>query len=52
VVVKTREGALMIAELKRQGGKTVELQEVNSEAERILPGADVLWIARIVWAIQ
>jgi phage repressor protein C with HTH and peptisase S24 domain len=52
VVVKTRDGALMIADLKHQGGKTVELREVNSEAERSLPTADVLWIARIVWATQ
>lgn len=52
VVVKTREGALMIADLKHQGGKTVELQEINSDAERTLPGADVLWIARIVWVTQ
>lgn len=52
VVVKTRDGALMIAELRRQGSKTLELQEVNSDAERTLPGADVLWIARIVWSRQ
>lgn len=52
VVVRTRDGALMINALTRRGAKTVELQEVNSDAERALPSADVLWIARIVWARQ
>ena len=52
VLVRTRAGELMINELVRRGAKTVELQEVNSDAERTLPSADVLWMARIVWTSQ
>jgi hypothetical protein len=50
--VKTREGDLVIAVLVRQGDKALELQEINSDAERTLPRADVLWLARIVWLTQ
>jgi phage repressor protein C with HTH and peptisase S24 domain len=53
VVVKTREGEVMAKELKRKTAKTLELKSISSEhGERVLSMADVLWIARIVWASQ
>jgi phage repressor protein C with HTH and peptisase S24 domain len=53
VVVKARDGELMVKELKRRTAKTLELQSLNpGEAERTLAVADVEWIARIVWASQ
>ena len=53
VAVKTREGEVMVKELKRRTSKSVELRSVNPEhAERTLSVRDVLWIARIVWASQ
>jgi phage repressor protein C with HTH and peptisase S24 domain len=53
VVVKTRDGEVMVKELKRRTAKTLELQSLNpSHAERTLNAADVEWIARIVWVSQ
>jgi phage repressor protein C with HTH and peptisase S24 domain len=53
VVVKTRDGEVMAKELKRKTTKTVELRSFNPDhKERTLDLADVLWIARIVWASQ
>jgi phage repressor protein C with HTH and peptisase S24 domain len=53
VVVKTKEGEVMVKELKRKTAKTIELQSLNAEhADRTLAAADVAWIARIVWASQ
>ena len=53
VVVKTRDGEVMVKELKRQTAKPIELRSLNPEhAERTLPLEDVVWIARIVWASQ
>jgi phage repressor protein C with HTH and peptisase S24 domain len=53
VVVKTKEGEVMVKELKRRTSKTVELQSLNSEhPDRQLPVSDVVWIARILWASQ
>ncbi len=53
VVVKTRDGEVMVKELKRRTAKTIELRSVNPEhAERTLPVRDVVWIARIIWASQ
>jgi len=53
VAVKTRDGEVMVKELKRRTSKSIELRSVNPEhAERTLPVRDVLWIARIVWASQ
>ena len=53
VVVKTKEGEVMVKELKRQTGKSVELKSLNPDhQERVLPLDDVVWIARIVWASQ
>jgi phage repressor protein C with HTH and peptisase S24 domain len=53
VVVKTKEGEVMVKELKRRTSKTIELRSLNpSHKERTLPVRDVVWIARIVWASQ
>ena len=53
VVVKTREGEVMVKELKRRTAKTVELRSINAEhGDRSLPVRDVEWIARVMWASQ
>ena len=53
VVVKTKDGEVMVKELKRKNAKSVELKSLNAEhRDRTLPMADVLWVARIVWASQ
>jgi phage repressor protein C with HTH and peptisase S24 domain len=53
VVVKTREGEVMVKELKRKTAKSIELRSINpAHTDRTLPTRDVLWIARIVWASQ
>ena len=53
VVVKTRGGEVMAKELRRRTAKTIELKSLNAQhADRGLATADVLWIARILWASQ
>ena len=53
VVVKTKDGEVMVKELRRKNTKSVELKSLNAEhRDRTLPMADVLWIARIMWASQ
>jgi len=53
VVVKTRDGEVMVKELKRRTAKTLELSSLNpNHVDRTLAAADVDWIARIVWASQ
>jgi phage repressor protein C with HTH and peptisase S24 domain len=53
VVVRTRAGEVMAKELRRRTAKTVELKSLNAQhAERTLSAAEVLWMARIVWASQ
>jgi phage repressor protein C with HTH and peptisase S24 domain len=53
VVVKTKDGEVMVKELKRKNAKSVELKSLNAEhRDRTLSMADVLWIARIMWASQ
>jgi phage repressor protein C with HTH and peptisase S24 domain len=53
VVVKTRSGEVMAKELKRNTAKFIELKSLNAEhGDRTIPAADVLWIARILWASQ
>jgi phage repressor protein C with HTH and peptisase S24 domain len=53
VVVKTRNGEVMVKELRRKTSKSVELKSLNSEhRDRTLPMSDILWVARIVWASQ
>jgi phage repressor protein C with HTH and peptisase S24 domain len=53
VVVKTKDGEVMVKELKRRTSKSIELRSINpAHKERTLSVRDVLWIARIVWASQ
>jgi len=53
VVVKTKDGEVMVKELKRKTAKAIELKSLNAEhRDRTLPMSDVLWVARIVWASQ
>ncbi len=53
VVVRTRDGEVMAKELKRQTEQSIELRSLNTEhADRTLAAADVVWMARILWASQ
>jgi len=53
VVAKTRGGEVMAKELGRVTARTVELISLNPEYEnRVLDTADIVWMARIVWASQ
>jgi phage repressor protein C with HTH and peptisase S24 domain len=53
VVVRTRQGEVMIKVLARQTAKTLELYSMNPDyLPRIVQTADVEWMARIVWASQ
>jgi phage repressor protein C with HTH and peptisase S24 domain len=53
VVVKTHDGEVMAKELKRRTAKTIELASMNpAHGDRILQQAEVVWMARIVWASQ
>jgi phage repressor protein C with HTH and peptisase S24 domain len=53
VVVKTRDGEVMVKELRKKTTKSLELNSLNSShRDRTLPMSEVLWIARIMWASQ
>lgn len=53
VVVKTKDGEVMVKELKRRTAKLLELQSLNpAHRDRTLSTADIEWIARIMWASQ
>ena len=53
VVVKTKEGEVMVKQLARKTAKTIELHSLNPDhPARNLAMSDVLWVARIVWASQ
>jgi phage repressor protein C with HTH and peptisase S24 domain len=53
VVVKTRNGEVMVRELKRRTARTLELQSLTTgHADRTLAAAEVAWIVKIVWASQ
>jgi phage repressor protein C with HTH and peptisase S24 domain len=52
-VLKTKDGEVMVKELKRKTSKSVELKSLNAEhRDRTFPMSDIDWIARIVWASQ
>jgi phage repressor protein C with HTH and peptisase S24 domain len=53
VVVKTKDGEVMVKELRRKTSKSIELKSLNAEhRDRTISTADVLWVARIMWASQ
>jgi phage repressor protein C with HTH and peptisase S24 domain len=53
VVVKTKDGTVTVAELKRRTSKIIELRSLDAAgAERTVSLRDVLWMQRVVWASQ
>lgn len=53
VVVRTTGGELLIKELARVTARSVELASLNRDGrDRTLDLAEVVWIARILWASQ
>jgi phage repressor protein C with HTH and peptisase S24 domain len=53
VVVKTKDGEVMVKQLARKTAKTIELHSLNPDhPARTLQMSDVLWVARIMWASQ
>jgi phage repressor protein C with HTH and peptisase S24 domain len=52
VVVRTTGGELLVKELARVTARSVELVSLNGDGERTLDLAEVVWIARILWASQ
>ena len=53
VVVRTKDGEVMVKILHRQTAKTVELHSLNPDhPPRVLPMKEVEGIGRIVWASQ
>jgi phage repressor protein C with HTH and peptisase S24 domain len=53
VVVMTKDGHIMVKELKQQTPKVVELRALaKAQKDETLQARDVLWMARIVWASQ
>ena len=53
VVVRTRDGEVMAKMLQKKTPKTVELASLNTDhPHRTSPMAEIVWIARIIWASQ
>lgn len=53
VVVKTRDGEVMVKELARQTANRVELHSLNPQFDgRVLDSGDVDWMARVLWVSQ
>jgi phage repressor protein C with HTH and peptisase S24 domain len=53
VVLLTRAGTLMLAELRNPPGTSIDVRPLAvGQAERALAADDVAWMARIVWASQ
>lgn len=53
VVIRTRDGGLLLATLRRRSARRIEIADFRERAgERTLAADDVAWMARIVWASQ
>lgn len=53
IVVKTRDGEVMVKELRRRTSKMIELKSLNAEhRDRNFPVNEIDWMARILWASQ
>lgn len=53
VVVKTRDGEVMVKELARQNASQIDLKSLNPDCEdRSFAPKDIAWIARIIWVSQ
>ncbi len=53
VVVRTRDGEVMVKELTRQTANRVELRSLNPDfPDRALDSGDIDWMARVLWVSQ
>jgi len=53
VVVRTKDGAVTLKELKRRTPKVIEVRSIGaSPKDHTLLARDVIWMARILWASQ
>jgi len=53
VVVRTKDGAVTLKELKRRTPKIIEVRSIGaSPKDQTLLARDVMWMARILWASQ
>jgi phage repressor protein C with HTH and peptisase S24 domain len=53
IVVRTKDGEVMVKELRRKTTKNVELKSLNAEhRDRTFPINEIDWMARILWASQ
>jgi phage repressor protein C with HTH and peptisase S24 domain len=53
VLLLTRTGELMLAELRNSPGTSIDIRPLAAgRAERALAAGEVVWMARIVWASQ
>jgi phage repressor protein C with HTH and peptisase S24 domain len=53
VIVKTRNGGVMVKEFRRRTSRLIELRSLDRvQKEQTLPARDVLWMHRVIWASQ
>lgn len=53
VVVRTTSGEVTAKELKRRTAKSIELRSLNPDhPDRVIPAAEIAWMARVMWARQ
>lgn len=53
VVVRTRDGEMLVKELKRKTARTLELRSLVRDGNDAMLAADeVAWVARVMWASQ
>ncbi len=53
VVIKTRDGEVMVKELRRRSARKIDLQSLNPEyPDRTLEFDDLMWLGRVIWASQ
>jgi phage repressor protein C with HTH and peptisase S24 domain len=53
VIVKTRNGGVMVKEFRRRTSRSIELKSLDREQkEQTLLARDVLWMHRVIWASQ
>jgi phage repressor protein C with HTH and peptisase S24 domain len=53
IVVRTKDGEVMVKELRRKTTRNIELKSLNAEhRDRVFPINEIDWMARILWASQ
>ena len=53
VVVKTKDGEVMVKELKRKTAMRVELKSLNpNHPDREFEAGEIAWVARVLWVSQ